>query len=84
LILQRGNKEMSINTRLTKLERSSATSDIAVWCDTGAEVPATIKAMQADGEITKADIGRCVFWASAGRRPVAHESALAELDGYSE
>jgi hypothetical protein len=69
---------MSIKARLAKLERSGST-DIPVWCDTEAEVPATIEAMLADGEITQSDIGRCVFWSEAGSRNGAHERALVEL-----
>jgi hypothetical protein len=70
---------MSIKARLAKLERSGSTADIPVWCDSEAEVPATIKAMLADGEIIQGQIGRCVFWCEAGSRNGAHESALAEL-----
>jgi hypothetical protein len=70
---------MSIKARLAKLERSGSTADIPVWCETEEEVPATIKAMLADGEITQAQIGRCVFWPMASSSNGAHERALDEL-----
>jgi hypothetical protein len=70
---------MSIKARLAKLERGCPIGDIPVWCDSEAEVPATIKAMLADGEITPGEVDRCVFWSKAGSRNGAHESALAEL-----
>jgi hypothetical protein len=70
---------MSISTRLAKLERQGSTGDIPVWCDTEADVPATIKGMLADGELTQADVGRCVHWLRANGRNGEHEAALAEL-----
>jgi hypothetical protein len=70
---------MSIKARLAKLERQGSTGDIPVWCDTEADVPATIRGMVADGELSQADIGRCVHWLGANARNGAHEAALAEL-----
>ena len=43
---------MSIKARLAKLERHGMTGGIPVWCDDEADVPATIQAMLAGGEIT--------------------------------
>jgi hypothetical protein len=65
--------------RIAKLERQGLTGDIPVWCDTEAEVPATIQAMLAEGEIAERDLGRCVFWSLAGLSNGAHEQALASL-----
>jgi hypothetical protein len=73
---------MSIKARLAKLERSGPATDIPVWCETEAEVPATIKAMLADGEISQGEVRRCVFWAMARADYGAHERALVELDNY--
>jgi hypothetical protein len=73
--------------RLAKLERHGSTGDIPVWCDAEVEVPATIQAMLAEGEIAESDINRCVFWSIVGPRKGAHEQALANLmiqDGNSE
>jgi hypothetical protein len=70
---------MSIKARLARLERSGATAEIPVWCETGAEVPATIEVMLADGEITHGEISRCVFWEMARSGHGSHERALAEL-----
>ncbi len=70
---------MSIRARLAKLERDSPIGDIPVWCDSKAELPATIKAMLADGEIIQDRTGQCVFWSEAGSRNGAHERALVEL-----
>jgi hypothetical protein len=70
---------MSINARLARLERGGSTADIPVWCETEAEVPATIEAMLANGEISQGDVRRCVFWAVARADYGAHERALAEL-----
>jgi hypothetical protein len=70
---------MSIRARLAKLERHGITGDIPVWCDTEMDVPATIQAMLADGEIIQDQIGRCGFWPMASSRNGAHESALVEL-----
>jgi hypothetical protein len=71
---------MSIEARLAKLERTGSTADIPVWCETEAEVPATIKAMLADREISQGEIGRCVFWPTARASHGAHERALDQLD----
>jgi hypothetical protein len=38
------------------------TGDIPVWCDLPEEVPATIDAMVAAGEILPDERGSCVFW----------------------
>ena len=73
---------MSVKARLAKLERTGSTADIPVWCETEAEVPATIKAMLADGEINQGQISRCVFWEKASAPIGAHERALVELDNY--
>lgn len=74
---------MSIEARLAKLERGGSTADIPVWCETEAEVPDTIDAMLADGEIAQGEVGRCVFWEKATAPLGAHERALAELDNCS-
>jgi hypothetical protein len=73
---------MSIKARLAKLERGGSTGDIPVWCDSEAEVPATIEAMLADGEINQGQINRCVFWEKATAPAGAHERTLDELDNY--
>jgi hypothetical protein len=73
---------MSIKARLAKLERGGSTVDIPVWCETEAEVPVTIKAMLAEGEISQGEVGRCVFWEKARAPAGAHERALVELDNY--
>jgi hypothetical protein len=70
---------MSIKARLAKLERGGSPADIPVWCETEAEVPATIKAMLAEGEISQDEVRHCVFWAMARTGHGAHERALAEL-----
>jgi hypothetical protein len=70
---------MSIKATLAKLERGGPISDIPVWCDTEAEVQATIEAMLADGAIIQGQIGRCAFWSRAGSSLGAHERALDEL-----
>jgi hypothetical protein len=73
---------MSIKARLAKLERSGSSADIPVWCETEADVPITIEAMLADGEISQGEVRRCVFWERATAPPGAHERALNELDNY--
>jgi hypothetical protein len=73
---------MSIKARLARLERGGSTADIPVWCETEDEVPATIEAMLADGEINQAQVSRCVFWEMATAPAGAHERALDELDNY--
>lgn len=52
---------MNIKARLSKLDRAGSTSDIPVRCDNEADVPATIAAIITGGEVTKADLARCVF-----------------------
>ena len=37
---------------MAKLERRGVCADILVWCDAEADIPATVKAMIAAGEIT--------------------------------
>ena len=69
---------MNLRSRVTKLEMQSSGGSIPVWCNDAADVPATIDAMIADGEIREVDRGRCVYWPDfrgAGR----HEPALAML-----
>jgi hypothetical protein len=71
---------MSIKARLAKLEHHGMTGGIPVWCDDEADVPATIQAMLAGGEITQSDVSRCVFWAHARCPAGEHERSLEELD----
>jgi len=70
----------NIRIRLERLERSASTRDIPVWCDLPEEVPATIDAMIAGGEILPDDRGRCVFWEWDTFAPGSHEAALSLLD----
>jgi hypothetical protein len=74
---------MNIKARLAKLERDFQIGDmpVFVWCDSEADIPATIKAMIAAGEITEADASRYVFvhWLSAKANIGAHEAALSDL-----
>jgi hypothetical protein len=70
---------MRISARLAKLERHGSTGDIPVWCDDEADVPATIQAMLAEGEIAERDISRCVYWALARAYSLGlHERGLEE------
>jgi hypothetical protein len=71
---------MSIKARLAKLERHGAANDIPVLCDDEADVPLTIQAMLAGGEITQSDVSRSVFWAHAQCPAGKHERSLEELD----
>ena len=70
----------TIRMRLQRLERSVPTGDIPVWCDLPEEVPATIDAMIAAGEISHEERGRSVFWECASFAAGAHEAALSQLD----
>jgi hypothetical protein len=70
----------NIRTRLARLERSASAGDIPVWCDLREEVPATIDAMIAGGEILPDDRGRCVFWEWAASLLGRHEEGLSPLD----
>ena len=71
---------MSISTRLAKLERHESNGDIPIWCDEEADVPATIQAMLAGGEITQGDVSRCVYWLNARCPAGEHERRIEELD----
>src|SRR5882672_9717431 len=51
----------NILTRLERLERGASAGDIPMWCDLPEEVPATIDAMIAGGEILPDDRGRLRF-----------------------
>jgi hypothetical protein len=51
-----------------------------VWCNTPEEVPATIDAMIAAGEINPEDRRRCVFWELAAFAAGGHEEKLSLLD----
>jgi len=51
-----------------------------VWCDLPEEVPATIDAMVAAGDILPEDRGRCVFWAWAAFLLCGHQEGLSLLD----
>jgi hypothetical protein len=72
---------MSLFARVRRLETSEGIGgNISVWCLDRANVPATIEAMIADGEVTEADRSRCVYWADRQNvRPGSHERALDAL-----
>lgn len=72
-----------LSRRVAKLESLRVGSGaIPVWCDDPADMAATIAGMIEAGEITQADICRCVHWTHArdGARSIPHEDTLASLD----
>ena len=70
---------MSIATRITKLEVRGGSGEIPIWCDDETDVPATIDAMIADGELQEADRPRCVHWSQMQAQAGCHERALGIL-----
>lgn len=72
-----------LSRRVAKLESlQNGSGAIPVWCDDPADLAATIAAMIEAGEITQADVGRCVHWtqAQAGPGILCHEDTLVLLD----
>lgn len=72
-----------LSRRIAKLESLRVGSGaIPVWCDDPADMASTIADMIEAGEITQADICRCVHWTQAqdGSRSIPHEDALASLE----
>jgi hypothetical protein len=70
---------MSIATRIMKLEVRGGSGQIPIWCDDDADVPATIDAMIAEGELQKADRQRCIHWSQMRAPEGCHERALEIL-----
>lgn len=73
----------TLSSRLRKLESlRRGSGGIPIWCDDLSHMPATVSAMIESGEITEAEIGRCIHWtqAQAGPGILCHEDALALLD----
>ena len=55
----------AIRMRIERPERSAPMAEIPAWCDLPEQVPATIDAMIAAGEIRSEERERCVFWERA-------------------
>ncbi len=70
---------MSIATRITKLEARGGAGEIPIWCDDETDVPATIDAMIAEGELQETDRPRCVHWMLMQAPAGSHERALGIL-----
>lgn len=70
---------MSIATRIMKLEARGGSGEIPIWCDDEADMPATIDAMIADGELQESDRPRCVHWSQMQAPESCHERALEIL-----
>jgi hypothetical protein len=70
---------MSISARLARLEATTGTTAIPVWCETADQVEETIEAMIAEGEIRPDQRSRCVFWERVNCMPGHHEAILDAL-----
>lgn len=70
---------MSIATRIIKLEARCGSGQIPIWCDNETDVPASIDAMIAEGELQEVDRPRCVHWSQTQAPESCHERALGIL-----